>query len=556
MSTKKQVKFDEQVWEALMNGASKMANAVSATLGPSGNTVMIEQSYGDPKTTKDGVSVAKALELEDPFENLGAKTLRSIASNMSEGDGTTSSIVFSHALLKSARKYITAGYNATGVIKGIESGIKLVIEFIEKHTQPVEGDFNLMAEVATISANGDEEVGKIVRDAFEKVTAKGVITVEESKTGITELEVVEGMELDKGYISPYFVTDKEKGVCELSDPYILVYDGKISTVAPLIELLGEIAKQSEPLLIVADDIDGEALTTLVLNKMQGRLKVAAIKAPSFGDRKKEMMQDIAVLTGAHFITADTGLKLEDINKSFLGKASKVAITKDKTILAGGKGEKADVQTRIKELEGMKERASSDYDREKLEERIGKLSQGVAVIRVGGHSSLEIGELKDRLDDAVHAVKAAIEKGIVPGGGTMFVHAAKMLSESENKIYLDDKAMKSRTGARDQQAGIEILIDALKAITGKIVANTGIEAHASIVEKISENTDVNYGYDARRGEFGNMKKFGVIDATKVLTSVLRNGFSGVRTLISTSVMIADMPSKKDDTHGGGMGPDMY
>lgn len=545
MSTKKQVKFDEQVWECLMSGADKITSAVSATLGPSGATVMIEQAYGDPKITKDGVTVAKALELEDPFENQAAKALRSIASNMSEGDGTTSSIVFSHALLKSARKFITAGYNSSGVIKGIEYGIKHVIEFVEENTQSVAGDYKLMAEVATISANGDAEVGELVKQAFEKVSEKGVITVEESKTGITELDVVEGMELDRGYISPYFVTNREKGICELSDAFILVYDGKISTVAPLIELLGDIAKNSQQLLIIADDIDGEALTTLVLNKMQGRLKVAAIKAPSFGDRKKEIMQDISILTGGTFITTDTGLKLEDVNTSFLGRASKITISKDRSVIAGGKGEKDEVKTRIAELEGLKESATSSYDREKLEERIAKLSQGVAVIRVGGHSGLEIGELKDRLDDAVHAVKAAIEKGIVPGGGTMFVHAAKMLK--------DNKHLEKLSNDRDMQAGLEILMRALKSITSRIVENTGVEHYSSIVDKIYENNDIEYGYDARRGEFGNMKSFGVIDATKVLTAVLRNGFAGVRTLISTSVIITDIPSKKDDMPG--MGPDM-
>lgn len=541
MATKKQILFNEQVWEKLISGCDKIAKAVGATLGPNGNTVIIERAYGDPKVTKDGVTVAKEISVEDPFENLGIKTLSGIANRMSVGDGTTSSIVFSHALLVGSRKLIAAGMNAGQIIAGIEKGVKAVLKLVEENTQAIEDKMDMIKEVATISANGDQNIGSMIADAFKKVGKNGVISVEESKTGVTEVAVVNGMQLDKGYCSPYFITNPEKGLCELNDAFILLYDGKISTIQPIVKMLEAVVKQGKALLIIAEDVDGEALSALVLNKLHGKLKVAAVKAPSFGDRRKEIMQDIAIMTGGQLISPELNMTLEDANPMCLGHANKIIITKEHTILSECKGEKTNIQSRVNQLEVMQNASESEYDRTKYSERIANLLQGVAVIKVGGHSSLAIGELKDRIDDAVSAVKAAAKKGIVPGGGALFVHAAKYLNENcscDNDV---------------QKAGMKVLCDALLSITRRIVSNSGIEHYESIVQKVYENTDMEYGYDARECRFGNMKQFGVVDAALVLESVLNNGFDGVKTLISTSVMIADIPEPKEAAvPAGGMG----
>ena len=540
MANKKQILYREDARAAVFSGAKKMRDIVAITLGPKGRTVMIEQEYGDHKVTKDGVTVAKSVELENPFENLGAKTMRSIALKMSEGDGTTSSIVFSYALLEEARKYIVAGYDTNELIIEIDEAIEETVDLLRKHAKPVKDNNKLIKQVATISANGDTALGDMIAKAFAKVGDKGIITVEESKTGNTELDVVDGMQLDKGFVAPHFITNAERGLSELTDKvFVLVYQDKISNFFALIKLLEQVARNGGSLWIMADDVDGDALNGLILNKLQNKIKVCCTKAPGFGDNKLGIMEDVAKLVGTRVMAAQLGDDLERVQLSELGLASRVIVSRENTIISGGHGDKDDLKAHAAALNEQASKAQSEYDKEKLRERAAKLLNGIGVLRIGGYSTLSIGELKDRADDAVHAVQAAINGGILPGGGSAFVYASAHI--------------------KADTTGAKLLKHALTSITAMIAENAGSRSPGSIVENVlsggtnhekgKKHAGFDYGYDARRGKFGSMYEFGVIDAADIACAVLRKGFDGVKTIISTAGVIAIIKDKDEKASTG-------
>ena len=537
----KDVKFSQDARERMLRGVDILANAVKVTLGPKGRNVVIEKSFGAPRITKDGVTVAKEIELEDKFENMGAQMLKEVASKTADlaGDGTTTATVLAQAIVREGAKSVAAGANPMDLKRGIDLAVAKVIEDLKTNSKKVTKD--QIGQVGTISANGDEVVGKKIAEAMDKVGSEGVITVEESKTLDFELEVVEGMQFDRGYLSPYFITNADKMIAELETPYILIHEKKLSGLQAMLPVLEAVVQSGKPLLIIAEDVEGEALATLVVNKLRGGLKVAAVKAPGFGDRRKAMLEDIAILTGGTVISEDLGIKLETVTLEMLGRAKKVTIDKENTTLVDGSGKKSDIEARVKQIKAQIEETTSDYDREKLQERLAKLAGGVAVIKVGGASEVEVKERKDRVDDALHATRAAVEEGIVPGGGVALLRASKSL-----------KSLKPDN--EDQKVGIQIVRKALQTPARQIFTNSG-EDGSVIVGKILENAQYAYGYNAQTHEYGDLYKQGVIDPTKVVRCALQDAASVAGLLITTEAMIADIPKKDGHAHGapgGGMG----
>ncbi len=532
----KQIQNGGEARRRMLKGVNILADAVKVTLGPKGRNVIIDKSFGAPRSTKDGVSVAKEIELQDRFENMGAQLVREVASKANDqaGDGTTTATVLAQAIAQEGVKAVAAGMNPMDLKRGTEKAVIAAVEALKKLAQPVKTNQEI-EQVAFISANGDSDVAKKLAEAMDKVGKEGVITVEEAKSLETELEVVEGMQFDRGYLSPYFVTNSEKMVVELDSPYILLCEKKLSNLQSILPVLEAVVQSGRPLLIVAEDIEGEALATLVVNKLRGGLKVAAVKAPGFGDRRKAMLEDMAILTGGTVISEDVGIKLENVTLDMLGTTKKARITKDDTTLINGAGKKADIDGRIAQIKTQIADTSSDYDREKLQERLAKLAGGVAVIRVGGASEVEVKERKDRVDDAYHATKAAVEEGIVPGGGTALLHASRALDglKGENA---------------DQQAGIDIIRRALQAPIRQIVENAGKEG-SIVVGKLLESKEANFGYDAQKDEYTNLVNAGIIDPVKVVRVALQNAASVAGIMITTEAMITDMP--KDDKAAGGM-----
>ena len=538
----KDVKFAQDARERMLRGVDILANAVKVTLGPKGRNVVIEKSFGAPRITKDGVTVAKEIELDDKFENMGAQMLKEVASKTADlaGDGTTTATVLAQAIVREGAKSVAAGSNPMDLKRGIDLAVQTIVDDLKTNTKKVTKD--QIAQVGTISANGDEIVGKKIAEAMDKVGSEGVITVEESKTLDFELDVVEGMQFDRGYLSPYFITNADKMIAELENPYILIHEKKLSGLQAMLPVLEAVVQSGKPLLIIAEDVEGEALATLVVNKLRGGLKVAAVKAPGFGDRRKAMLEDIAVLTGGTVISEDLGIKLETVTLQMLGRAKKVTIDKENTTIVDGSGQKGDIEARVKQIKAQIEETTSDYDREKLQERLAKLAGGVAVIKVGGATEVEVKERKDRVDDALHATRAAVEEGIVPGGGVALLRAVKALD-------------KLKPENDDQKVGINIVRKALQAPARQIAANAG-EDGSVIVGKILENATYAYGYNAQSHEYGDMFAQGVIDPTKVVRCALQDAASVSGLLITTEAMIADVP-KKDSGHshgapGGGMG----
>jgi chaperonin GroEL len=532
----KDVRFSVDAREKMLRGVEILANAVRVTLGPKGRNVVLDKSFGAPRITKDGVTVAKEIELEDKFENMGAQMVREVASKSSDtaGDGTTTATVLAHAIVKEGSKSVAAGMNPMDLKRGVDLAVASVVEDLKKNSKKVTSNDEI-AQVGTISANGDAEIGRFLADAMKRVGNEGVITVEEAKSLETELEVVEGMQFDRGYISPYFVTNAEKMRVEMEDPYILIYEKKLSGLQELLPLLEAVVQTSKPLVIIAEEVEGEALATLVVNKLRGGLKVAAVKAPGFGDRRKAMLQDIAILTGGQAVSEDLGIKLENVTLAMLGRAKKVMIEKENTTIVNGAGKKDEIQARIAQIKAQIEETTSDYDREKLQERLAKLAGGVAVIRVGGATEIEVKERKDRVDDALHATRAAVEEGILPGGGVALLRASKNLA-------------KLKPENDDQKTGIEIVRRALSTPARQIALNAG-EDGSVIVGKILEKDQYAYGFDAQSGEYGDMVKRGIIDPTKVVRAALQNAASVAGLLITTEAMVAEMPKKKGA--GGGM-----
>ncbi|MFC0246020.1 chaperonin GroEL [Falsochrobactrum ovis] len=536
----KEVKFGRTAREKMLRGVDILADAVKVTLGPKGRNVVIDKSFGAPRITKDGVSVAKEIELEDKFENMGAQMLREVASktNDTAGDGTTTATVLGQAIVQEGAKAVAAGMNPMDLKRGIDMAVnEVVADLLSKATKINTSEE--VAQVGTISANGEAEIGKMIADAMQKVGNEGVITVEEAKTAETELEVVEGMQFDRGYLSPYFVTNPEKMVADLEDAYILLHEKKLSNLQALLPVLEAVVQTSKPLVIIAEDVEGEALATLVVNKLRGGLKIAAVKAPGFGDRRKAMLEDIAILTGGQVISEDLGIKLETVTLDMLGRAKKVSITKENTTIVDGAGEKAEIDARVGQIKQQIEETTSDYDREKLQERLAKLAGGVAVIRVGGATEVEVKEKKDRVDDALNATRAAVEEGIVPGGGTALLRSSvKITSKGANA---------------DQEAGINIVRRALQAPARQITTNAGEEA-SIIVGKILENESETFGYNTANGEYGDLIKAGVVDPVKVVRTALQNAASVAGLLITTEAMIAELPKKDAAPAGmpGGMG----
>ena len=539
----KDVKFGVDARDRMLRGVDILANAVRVTLGPKGRNVVLDKSYGAPRITKDGVTVAKEIELEDKFENMGAQMVREVASKSSDfaGDGTTTATVLAQAIVKEGSKAVAAGMNPMDLKRGIDLAVEAVVEDLKKNSKKVTSNEEI-AQVGTISANGDVEIGKFLADAMKKVGNEGVITVEEAKSLETELEVVEGMQFDRGYISPYFITNAEKMRVEMEDPYVLVYDKKLSGLQELLPLLEAVVQAGKPLVIIAEDVEGEALATLVVNKLRGGLKVAAVKAPGFGDRRKAMLEDIAILTGAQAISEDLGIKLDKVTVNMLGRAKKVMIEKENTTIVNGAGKKADIEARISQIKVQIEETTSDYDREKLQERLAKLAGGVAVIRVGGATEIEVKERKDRVDDAMHATRAAVEEGILPGGGVALLRAGELLK-------------KLRTHNDDQKTGVEIVRKALSWPCRQIAINAG-EDGSIIVGKILEKDQYAFGFDAQNGEYGNLVTKGIIDPTKVVRAALQNAASIAGLLITTEAMVAERPKKDSGAPampgGGGMG----
>jgi chaperonin GroEL len=541
----KDVKFGADARERMLRGVDILADAVQVTLGPKGRNVVIDKSFGAPRSTKDGVTVAKEIELSDKFENMGAQMVREVASktNDAAGDGTTTATVLARAIVREGAKSVAAGMNPMDLKRGIEQAVEAVVADLKKRSKKVKSNDEIR-QVGTISANGDSTVGKMIAEAMAKVGNEGVITVEEAKSQDTELEVVEGMQFDRGYISPYFVTNSEKMVAELDEPYILIHEKKLGSLKDLLPILEAIVQGGRPLVIIAEEVEGEALATLVVNKLRGGLKVAAVKAPGFGDRRKAMLEDIAIVTGGQVISEDLGIKLENVKLNMLGTAKKVRIDKDNTTIIDGAGKKGDIQARVAQIKAQIEETTSDYDKEKLQERLAKLAGGVAVIRVGGATEVEVKEKKDRVDDALNATKAAVEEGIVPGGGTALLYATK--------------ALHGLTGANeDQTAGIAIVRKAIQSPVRQIVENSGTES-SMIVGKLLEQKSNTYGYDAQGEKFSDFIEAGIVDPTKVVRVALQNAASVAALLITTEAMVADRPKKESGAGGmpgGGMGGGM-
>jgi chaperonin GroEL len=539
----KEVRFSVDARDKMLRGIDTLAHAVRVTLGPKGRNVVLDKSYGAPRITKDGVTVAKEIELEDKFENMGAQMVREVASRTSDtaGDGTTTATVLAHAIVREGAKAVAAGMNPMDLKRGVDLAIEAVVADLQKNSKKVTSNEEI-AQVGTISANGDAEIGRFLADAMKKVGNEGVITIEEANSIETELEVVEGMQFDRGYASPYFVTNTDKMRAEMDDPYVLICEKKLSGLQELLPLLEAVVQTSRPLVIIAEEIEGEALATLVVNKLRGGLKVAAVKAPGFGDRRKAMLEDIAAVTGGQAISEDLGIKLENVTLAMLGRAKKVMIEKESTTIVSGAGKKTDIEMRIHQIKTQIEETTSDYDREKLEERLAKLAGGVAVIRVGGATEIEVKERKDRVDDAMHATRAAVEEGILPGGGVALLRSIQALA-------------KLRPANDDQKTGIEIVRKALSWPARQIALNSG-EDGSVIIGKILEKDAYAYGFDAQTGEYGNMLTKGIIDPTKVVRAALQGAASVAGLLITTEAMIAELPSKNGGSpgvqSGGGMG----
>ncbi|MBM7068702.1 chaperonin GroEL [Actibacterium sp. 188UL27-1] len=538
----KDVKFDTDARNLMLNGVDVLANAVKVTLGPKGRNVVIDKSFGAPRITKDGVTVAKEIELEGKFENMGAQMVKEVASRTNDeaGDGTTTATVLAQAIIREGLKSVAAGMNPMDLKRGIDLAVAKVVEGIKSAARDV-NDSDEVAQVGTISANGEAEIGRQIADAMQKVGNEGVITVEENKGLETETEVVEGMQFDRGYLSPYFVTNPDKMIADLEDCLILLHEKKLSSLQPMVPLLETVIQSGKPLLIIAEDVEGEALATLVVNKLRGGLKIAAVKAPGFGDRRKAMLQDIAILTGGQVISEDLGMKLENVTIDMLGTSKKVAITKDETTIVDGAGEKSEIQARVSQIRQQIEETTSDYDREKLQERVAKLAGGVAVIRVGGMTEVEVKERKDRVDDALNATRAAVQEGVVVGGGVALVQGAKSLADltGENS---------------DQTAGIAIVRKALEAPLRQIAENAGVDG-AVVAGKIRESDDTSFGFNAQTEEYGDLFSFGVIDPAKVVRTALEDAASVASLLITTEAMVADKPEPKGAAPAGGGMPDM-
>jgi chaperonin GroEL len=538
----KDVKFSGDARERMLRGVETLANAVKVTLGPKGRNVVMEKSFGAPRITKDGVTVAKEIELEDKFENMGAQMVREVAqkTNDSAGDGTTTATVLAHAIVKEGAKSVAAGMNPMDLKRGIDLAVKTVVDEIKGRAKRV-GSSSEVAQVGTISSNGDSTVGKMIAEAMQKVGNEGVITVEEAKSLETEVEIVEGMQFDRGYVSPYFITNAEKMVAELEDAYVLLHEKKLSQLQAMLPLLEAVVQSGKPLLIVAEDIEGEALATLVVNKLRGGLKVAAVKAPGFGDRRKAMLEDIAILTGGQLIAEDLGIKLESVTPAMLGRAKKVVIEKEKTTIVDGAGKKKDIEARVNQIKAQIEETTSDYDREKLQERLAKLAGGVAVIRVGGATEVEVKEKKDRVEDALNATRAAVEEGIVAGGGVALLRAKKAIG-------------KLRSGNADVQAGINIVLKALEAPVRQIAENSGHEG-SIVVNKILESKSETFGFDAQSEDYVDMFDKGIVDPAKVVRAALQDAASVAGLLVTTEAMVAELPKEKPAMPampGGGMG----
>ncbi|WP_061933505.1 chaperonin GroEL [Aureimonas sp. AU22] len=537
----KEVKFGRDARERMLRGVDILADAVKVTLGPKGRNVVIDKSFGAPRITKDGVSVAKEIELEDKFENMGAQMVREVASKTNDkaGDGTTTATVLAQAIVREGAKAVAAGMNPMDVKRGIDQAVAKVVETLIASARKIETS-DEVAQVGTISANGEKEIGQMIASAMQKVGNEGVITVEEAKTAETELEVVEGMQFDRGYLSPYFVTNAEKMVADLEDAYILLHEKKLSNLQAMLPVLEAVVQSSRPLVIIAEDVEGEALATLVVNKLRGGLKIAAVKAPGFGDRRKAMLEDIAILTGGQVISEDLGIKLENVTLDMLGRAKKVSITKENTTIVDGSGEGDGIKARVSQIKQQIEETTSDYDREKLQERLAKLAGGVAVIRVGGSTEVEVKEKKDRVDDALNATRAAVEEGIVAGGGVALLRASNSVDlKGENA---------------DQDAGIAIVRKALQAPIRQIVQNAGGEG-SIVVGKILDNTSVTFGYNAQTAEYGDMIQAGIVDPVKVVRSALQDAASVAGLLVTTEAMISEAPKKDSGAPampGGGMG----
>ena len=538
----KEVRFSQDARERMLRGVDILANAVRVTLGPKGRNVVIEKSWGAPRISKDGVTVAKEIELADKFENMGAQMVREVASKQSSlaGDGTTTATVIAQAIVKEGVKAVAAGANPMDLKRGVDSAVETIVADLKKNSRKVTKSDEI-AQVGTISANGDRTIGKMISDAMDKVGKEGVITVEEAKSLDTELDVVEGMEFDRGYLSPYFITNAEKMIAELEDPYLLVHEKKLSTLQPLLPVLEAVVQTGKPLLIIAEEVEGEALATLVVNKLRGGLKVVAVKAPGFGDRRKAMLEDIAILTKGTMIAEDLGIKLENVNLAMLGRAKRVRVEKESTTIIDGAGAKKDIDARVGQIKAQIEETTSDYDKEKLQERLAKLSGGVAVIRVGGATEVEVKEKKDRIDDALHATRAAVEEGILPGGGVPLLRAIKTLGS----LKFDND---------DQRTGVEIVRKAVQWPARYIIDNAGIDA-AVVVGKIVDHKDYAYGYDAQAAEYGDLYKLGIIDPTKVVRTALQDAASVAGLLITTEAMVAEKPKKESPAPamppGGGM-----
>jgi chaperonin GroEL len=538
----KDVKFSGDARERMLRGVETLANAVKVTLGPKGRNVVMEKSFGAPRITKDGVTVAKEIELEDKFENMGAQMVREVAQKTNDlaGDGTTTATVLAHAIVKEGAKAVAAGMNPMDLKRGIDLAVKAVVDEIKGRAKRV-GSSSEVAQVGTISSNGDSTVGKMIAEAMQKVGNEGVITVEEAKSLETEVEIVEGMQFDRGYVSPYFITNAEKMVAELEDAYVLLHEKKLSQLQAMLPLLEAVVQSGKPLLIVAEDIEGEALATLVVNKLRGGLKVAAVKAPGFGDRRKAMLEDIAILTGGQLIAEDLGIKLESVTPAMLGRAKKVVIEKEKTTIVDGAGKKKDIEARVNQIKAQIEETTSDYDREKLQERLAKLAGGVAVIRVGGATEVEVKEKKDRVEDALNATRAAVEEGIVAGGGVALLRAKKAIG-------------KLHSGNSDVQAGINIVLKAVEAPVRQIAENSGYEG-SIVVNKILESKSETFGFDAQREDYVDMFDKGIVDPAKVVRAALQDAASVAGLLVTTEAMVAELPKEKPAMPampGGGMG----
>ena len=538
----KQIVYSENSRQAILRGVNQLADAVKVTLGPRGRNVVLEKKFGGPTITKDGVTVAKEIELKDPLENMGAQMVREVASKTSDtaGDGTTTATILAQAIFREGVKAVAAGANPMALKRGVEKAVEVIVEDVKKLSKPVSGE--MIAQVGTISANGDTTIGNIIAEAMKKVGKDGVITVEESRTMVTELQTVDGMQFDRGYLSPYFISDPDRMECVLEDPYILIHEKKISNMKDLLPLLEQIARAGKPLLVIAEEVEGEALATLVVNKLRGTLNACAVKAPGFGDRRKAMLEDIGVLTGGQAIFEETGIKLEGVQLKDLGRAKRVTVDKDNTTIVDGGGTQKTIEARIKQLRAQIEETTSDYDREKLQERLAKLAGGVAVIKVGAATETEMKEKKARVEDALHATRAAVEEGIVPGGGVALLRAVRALDGF--KVL------------EDEQIGVNIVKRACEEPVRQIVGNAGFEG-AIVIEKIRANSDPNYGFNASTAQYEDLVKSGVIDPTKVTRSALQNASSIAALMLTTEAMIAEIPEKKSAAAPGGgpHGPDM-